>query len=128
FARGKRRPHCVNAIAIGYGAKQVMTRIYDCFLYHDDVELLEIRLELRAEVVGVFVIVTATETFTGLHKSVAFPTDNPTVRRYSYRIRVVHLDHLLSGDTWVKEHFSRNAIGRGLSDAESRRRFRDSFS
>lgn len=94
-----------------------MTRIYDCFLYHDERELVEIRLELLAGVVDFFVIVTASETFTGLRKSASFPAQNPTVLRYSDRIRVVHLNHLPGADTWSKENFSRNAISQGLGDA-----------
>jgi len=96
-----------------------MTRIYDCFLYHDEVELLEIRLELLAEVVDCVVIVTAAETFAGLRKSFSFPAKNPMVLRYSSRIRVVYLDRLPGSDTWSKENFSRNAITQGLSDAKT---------
>ena len=45
-----------------------MNRIYDCFLYNDERELLSIRLQLLADVVHKFVIVWSGETFTGLKK------------------------------------------------------------
>ncbi len=92
--------------------------LIDCFLFNDEVALLEIRLQLLAPVVDRFVIVFAATTFTGMRKPFGFPHDNPVVMAYRERIDLVLIDKLEGNGAWEKEAFQRNAILRGLANAD----------
>lgn len=94
-----------------------MQKIFDCFLYNNEVELLEIRLRLLADVVDKFVVVCSRQTFTGITKDSFFPNESSIVRKYDEQIRLVVIDHLEGETAWEKEWYSRNKIGDGLFDA-----------
>src|SRR5262245_9802384 len=96
-----------------------MTRIYDCFLYNDERELLSIRVQLLAHIVYKFVIVWSSETFTGLKKREAFPLDLLKSPELEGRIELIELETLIGNSAWEKEAFSRNALMRGIVDANS---------
>src|SRR6266446_2628922 len=95
-----------------------MARIYDCFLYNDECELLAIRLRLLAPVVHKFVIVWSRETFTGLEKRETFPLELLELDDLQGRVELIELDTLVGKGPWEKEAFSRNALARGIVDAE----------
>lgn len=96
-----------------------MPRIYDCFLYHDERELLSIRVQLLAHFVHKFVVVWSSETFTGLKKREAFPLDLLTSPELEGRFELIELEALTGKSAWEREAFSRNALRRGLDDARS---------
>lgn len=87
-------------------------RVWDCFTYFDEVDLLRVRLEELAPVVDRFVIVESTHTFRGEPKSTFLDPD-----RYFPIVHVkVPFEEMPQGvDPWPREHFQRNAIMRGLS-------------
>ena len=93
--------------------------LVDCFLYNDEVELLELRLQLLDTVVDRFVIVASNETFTGIAKAEAFPVNNPLVLGYSDRVDLIMLDRLDGTTAWEKESFSRNAMSDRLQELSS---------
>ena len=43
-------------------------KIYDCFIFNNETDLLDIRLNILNDYVDYFVIVESLETFTGLKK------------------------------------------------------------
>ena len=96
-----------------------MPRIYDCFLYNDERELLAIRLQLLAHIVHTFVIVWSSETFTGLKKRNPFPRDLLNLPGLKGKIKLIELGALGAMGAWNKEAFSRNSLGQGIADAES---------
>ena len=96
-----------------------MPRIYDCFLYNDERELLSIRIELLAPTVHKFVIVWSSETFTGLNKRERFPLEVLKSHELEGRIELIELGALIGNTAWEKESFSRNALMRGIADAGS---------
>jgi beta-1,4-mannosyl-glycoprotein beta-1,4-N-acetylglucosaminyltransferase len=89
--------------------------IVDCFLFNDELDLLEIRLHELAPVVDRFVIVESIKTFTGLPKPLYY-RDN--AKRFSeFRDRVTHVivtEMPTDCDAWSREHHQRNAILSGL--------------
>ncbi len=95
-----------------------MSRLFDCFLYNNEIELLEIRLQLLSDLVDKFVIVWASEAFTGKKKRQQFPFDNPFVRLHARKIQVVVIDKLQGTNTWQKESYSRNRMVDGLAGLE----------
>ena len=94
-------------------------KVYDCFLYNGEVDVLAIRLHELDEVVDVFVIVEGTRTFSGLDKPVSLDANDPRIAQFLPKIRHVVVDDLPMGDgAWSCEAFQRNAVLRGLHDLQ----------
>ena len=92
-------------------------KIYDCFLFNNEVELLDIRLELLSSIVDYFVIIQSTKTFTNIESKIYFPYEDSKILKFGDRIRIITLDYLEGSNAWARESFSRNSISRGLYDA-----------
>src|SRR5882672_1002634 len=95
-----------------------MNRIFDCFLYNNEEVLLSTRLQLTAGVVHKFVIVCSRRTVTGATKPEAFPAHLITSLRLNDKVNVIELDELEGSNPMEREVFSRNALARGLRDAD----------
>jgi hypothetical protein len=94
-------------------------RVYDCFTFFNEVELLEIRLEELAPVVDTFVIAEAPITFQGREKPLCFQDNRSKFRKYEKKIRHIVVGDAPSGrNPWAREHFQRNSLKRGMADAE----------
>jgi hypothetical protein len=93
-------------------------RVYDCFLYNGETDVLDIRLHELSDVVHRFILVESNTTFSGLPKLPSFDSTDPRIAPFSARIRhVVVTDMPDTDDAWVREAWQRNAVLRGLSDA-----------
>ncbi len=95
-----------------------MPRVFDCTTYFNEDRLFELRLETLRDVVDVFVVVEATRTHTGRPKPIRF--DPSRFPGFEDRIRHVVIDDLVAdrSQAWENESAQRNAIVRGLDDAE----------
>ena len=96
-------------------------KIYDCFTFYNEFELLELRLKALWDVADYFVIVEANRTFTDNPKDFNFPKRADDFKIFHSKIRYVAAD--LSkvpfkgvGD-WSIEIAQRNAIMNGIGDA-----------
>lgn len=96
-----------------------MAKIFDCFLYNNEIELLELRLKLLSAYVDYFVIGWSPYTFTGLLKSEAFPCDMPIMQELGDRVKVVEIERIKAGNAWERESFSRNALMSGILAADA---------
>lgn len=96
-------------------------RLFDCFTFFDELEVLELRLAELADVVYRFVLVEATLTFSGRPKPLVFMENRERFRPYLDKIEhVILIEDDFPKDTnsaWAREHFSRRAMLRGLTDA-----------
>lgn len=61
-------------------------KIYDCFYFFNEVDLLEIRLNILDRFVDYFVIMEATETFTGLPKKLIFNENKNRFKSFAHKI------------------------------------------
>jgi beta-1,4-mannosyl-glycoprotein beta-1,4-N-acetylglucosaminyltransferase len=97
-----------------------MTRVYDCFLFDSELDLLEHRLSELAQVVDCFVIVEAATTFSGQPKPLVLKENLYRFRWCRKKIRRVEVAPLL-GDgpeaAWEREAQQRAGILAGLRDA-----------
>jgi len=110
-------------------------RLFDCILYNGEIETLEIRLHELDAVVDIFVIVEATQTFSGLPKPLHLRAQWDRIRTFAQKIRYIVLDEdeaptaaatpelaapppTETLDPWGRERLHRNSIVRGLLDAE----------
>lgn len=90
--------------------------VYDCFIFFNEMDLLEIRLNVLDPVVDFFVIVEGTKTFTNIPKPLYFKNN---MERYSkFQNKIIHIiidDYPEYENAWEYEYFQRNAIMRGLT-------------
>jgi hypothetical protein len=93
-----------------------MNKIYDCFTFYNEHELLDLRLRELYAHVDHFVIVESNQTFTNRAKPWNFD-----VNRYpEYADKIIYVqveDMPNSTNAWDNEHHQRNAIVRGLANA-----------
>lgn len=111
--------------------------IYDCFIFSNELDLLEIRLHELDKIVDRFVLVEATETFSGTSKQLYFSKNKSRFAKFLPKIIHVVVDdlstapdaHTLSYFTnypfqqgsyqaWSREIYQRNAIMRGLTQCK----------
>lgn len=94
-------------------------KIYDCFPFYNELDLLDLRLAELYNHVDHFVIVEATTTFQSTPKQL-FLKDNWD-RYAQYHDKMIHIvvdDAPGDPDAWVNDIFQRNAIMRGLDGAD----------
>lgn len=101
--------------------------IYDCFTFFNELDLLELRLTTLSEVVDRFVIAEATRTHSGKPKELIFEKNKERFGRFADKITYLVIDDLLPEEKvdadrynlpWVNENRQRNALARGLADAD----------
>jgi beta-1,4-mannosyl-glycoprotein beta-1,4-N-acetylglucosaminyltransferase len=94
-------------------------RLFDCFTFFNELDLLELRLRELDPLVHRFVLVEAPQTFTGLPKPLHFKQNRDRFARFLPKIIHVELEEFPPGlsSAWDREYISRRAIIRGLNDA-----------
>jgi len=93
-------------------------KVYDGFIFYNELELLDIRLHELDEVVDYFILVEATKTFQGKHKPLYFADNKERYARFLHKIIHIVVDDMpRGGDPWPREFHQRNCIARGLKDA-----------
>jgi beta-1,4-mannosyl-glycoprotein beta-1,4-N-acetylglucosaminyltransferase len=93
-----------------------MNRIFDCFPFFNELDLLEIRLHELSPVVDYFVLAEATTTFTGNPKPLFFHENRTRFAEFLDRIVHVVVDDFPATvrSPWDREIHQRNALKRGL--------------
>jgi beta-1,4-mannosyl-glycoprotein beta-1,4-N-acetylglucosaminyltransferase len=93
-------------------------KIYDCFPFYNELDLLELRLTELYEKVDHFVLVEADTTYTSRPKPFYFEENK---QRYAnFLDKIIHIkveDMPHSPDAWVNDRFQRDQIARGLVEA-----------
>ena len=92
-------------------------KIYDCFTYYNESNLIKIRIEELKDVVDYFVVIEANQTFTGLTKPFYFDELEESLKEYSHKIlrfKINFPDKDMSA--WDREFFQRNSITKCLLD------------
>jgi hypothetical protein len=101
-------------------------KVFDCFIFYNELDLLKIRLEELYDHVDYFVICEATVTFQGKPKPAHFDLNKSAFARFADKIIHLIVDDMpaagLEPDydaiVWGREHHQRNAIRRGLGKAQ----------
>ena len=99
-----------------------MNRIFDCFTFFNELDLLEIRLNAHAPFVSRFVLAEATHTHTGHPKPLYFQENRTRFAPFLHSItHIVVDDPPLGGVSEIenvrREKHQRNALARGLDSA-----------
>jgi hypothetical protein len=94
-------------------------RIFDCFPFYNEFDILEIRLEELWDTVDYFVISEANTTHQSNPKNFYLKDNWSRFEKYASKIRHVMVEDMPKhSDTWVNERFQRHAIARGLTDLQ----------
>ena len=90
-------------------------KVYDCFPFFNEIELLKMRLEELDSVVDHFVLVESAETHKGNPKPLYFKENRALFQKYLPKIIHVMLEerHPEWG-AWQRENYQRECISRGL--------------
>ena len=95
--------------------------VYDCFIFFNELDLLEIRLNELNEVVDKFVLIEANKTFQNNHKPYYFEENKERFSPFLNKIIHIKLDKyplfipIINPFTpWKLEFFQRNSIVKGL--------------
>jgi beta-1,4-mannosyl-glycoprotein beta-1,4-N-acetylglucosaminyltransferase len=100
-------------------------KIVDCFIFYNELDLLNYRLGILNEYVDFFIIVESTHTFTGKEKNLIY--DENKYRFEKYQDKIIHIIvndlpfqypniNFSKNEQWQNEYFQRNAISRGISE------------
>ena len=112
-----------NAVDAVVASKSAPKKIIDCFIFYNELDMLEYRLHSLNAVVDYFVIVEARQTHVGASKPLHFEETMHEPRFSQYSDKIIHivvdLPHQGNIDIsqkhqWVNENFQRNCISRGI--------------
>jgi beta-1,4-mannosyl-glycoprotein beta-1,4-N-acetylglucosaminyltransferase len=98
-------------------------KIIDCFIFHNELDLLNYRLNLLDDYVDYFVLVEAAHTHTGKEKKLFYNVNKELFKKFKDKIIHVIVDDfpykypdidIEKNQQWENEHFQRNCIKRGI--------------
>lgn len=92
--------------------------IYDCFIFNNELEILNIRLEFLYNQVDFFVLVEADRTLTGIPKPLTFKENEDRFSKYADKIIYVQAEEKPELKDWDYEWYQRNAIKQGLKNCK----------
>lgn len=92
-------------------------RVWDCFMFFNELDMLELRLHEMAEVADRFVLVESPWTHQGGRKELVYWENRERFAAFADRIVHVIADERREGLTWDQESYQRNCILNGLGDA-----------
>lgn len=86
-------------------------KIFDCFTFYNEEEILKIRLEILDKYVDYFVVVEANKTFTGKSKNLFFKNPPEWINKWLDKLIIISTDFPDTCETsWDREYFQRNEI------------------
>jgi len=97
-----------------------MSLVYDCFLFFNEFDLLEIRLNILSETVDKFVLVEANKTFSNKEKPFYF--EEARDKFSQFHSKIIHIKISTYPETktaWDMEHYQRNQIARGIEQCSN---------
>ena len=106
------------------------SRVYDCFSFYNEMDLLEIRLNTLKDAVDYHVIAESPVTFRGQEKELFFQNNRDRYAEFADKIIHVVVENYINpgkyhpkkvardNDVWIREGGQRNATLRGLERAD----------
>ncbi len=91
------------------------SKVYDCFMFSHELDLLNLRLHELYDYVDYFIIVESSETHSGLPKPLYFRENQELFEKFSEKIINVAIEGFPTPPTdkdpnWFRENFQRNQI------------------
>jgi hypothetical protein len=92
-------------------------KVYDCFPFFNELDVLEIRLQELWDVVDVFVLAESNLSHSGKPKEYIYENNKERFAKYASKIRRIQVDDMPdTKDSWVREKYQRWSTGKGLTD------------
>lgn len=88
--------------------------IYDCFIFNNELEILDKRFETLYDTVDRFIIVEATRTHGNKEKTLSFHNNLDRYEKYLNKVTYIVVEDFPATDSWSIERHQRDAIMRGL--------------
>ena len=91
--------------------------LFDCFLYFNEAELLELRVEILKDIVDGFIITDANRTFKGDEKPFTCLETILKLGLPEDKIQVLHVELPppdIAPNPWVREYAQRDALAVGM--------------
>lgn len=99
-----------------------MRKIYDCFPFFNEYDMLELRLEEAYDHVDYFVISEANRSFQNKPKPWNLEENWDRYKKYHDKIIYLKIEDMPQGTgnraNWARENFQREVLTRGLTDAD----------
>lgn len=97
-----------------------MNKIYDCFTFYNELDLLELRLTELYDFVDHFVLVEANTTYTSRPKPFYYEENKARYAQWADKIIHVRVEDMpMHPDAWVNDIYQRNQIARGIVGANA---------
>ena len=93
---------------------QLEAKVYDCFPFFGEVDLLEVRLQELYPYVDTFVIVEGLEGHSGLPHDPVYPKNLERFARFADKIIYIQAPKGKFPNAWEREYFQKNYVMRGL--------------
>ena len=95
-------------------------KIYDCFTFYNELDLLELRLAELYTKVDHFVIVESNQTYTSKPKPFYFEENKQRYAQWLDKIIHIKVENMPGHpDAWVNDRFQRDQIFQGIVDANA---------
>lgn len=91
-------------------------RIFDCFTFYNELDILELRLEILYNYVDRFVIVEADHTFTSKPKEFNLEKNWDRFKKWHNKITYIKASSPKNSNAWDNESWQRNQMIHGLVD------------
>jgi beta-1,4-mannosyl-glycoprotein beta-1,4-N-acetylglucosaminyltransferase len=114
----------IKIIAIANNRGILLMKVYDCFTFFNEFELLELRLNLLNNMVDYFVLVEANKTFKNKSKEFYFENNKDRFAKYLHKIIHIKVDDMPDcdlndpKDKWKSQYYQRDCIARGLQNID----------
>lgn len=93
--------------------------VYDCFMFSNELDILEIRLNELDKVVDKFVLVESPTTIMGKPKPLYYELNKERYAKFKDKIIHIVVNDMPDGvDQWPRERLQRDAIMRGLTNCK----------
>lgn len=89
-------------------------KIIDCFIFYNELDLLEFRFDLLYDIVDNFVLVESTKTFVGRKKPLFFEENKLRYQKFLDKVIHIVVDNLDDSNPWINESNQRNSIKNGI--------------
>lgn len=99
------------------------SRVFDCFMFFNELSMLRLRLRIHSPVVDFFIISESTLTHAGKPKPMYFWDHRDEFKEWWDRIIYIQVTDLPIGqglDSWGLENFQRNTLARAFSPGDKR--------
>lgn len=94
-------------------------KVYDCFTFFNELDVLEIRLKELYNVVDRFVIAEADVTHSGNKKEYILEQNIERYRDYTDKILYLKVTGMPNNGSWARENYQRDCLTNGVQDAGS---------